>query len=69
MPKAELGMDLMTSKTVTPGQDDIKLLYADPMFDLQAMESKFFRFRLGSPTKKLGIEPIDLSNVGSSLVR
>ena len=69
VPKAELGTDLMTSKSVTPGEDDIKLLYADPMFDLEAMKGKVFRFLPGSPAEKLGIEPIDLSNVGSSLAR
>ena len=69
VPKAELGTDLMTSKSVTPGEDDTKLLYADPMFDMEAMKGKIFRFLPGSPAEKLGIEPIDLSNVGSSLAR
>ena len=64
-----MGTDLMTSEAVTPGEDDIKLLYADPRFDVEAMKRKIFRFRPGSPAEKLGIEPIDLSNVGSSLVR
>jgi len=59
----------MTSKSVTPGEDDTKLLYADPMFDMEAMKGKIFRFLPGSPAEKLGIEPIDLSNVGSSLAR
>jgi len=59
----------MTSKSVTPGEDDTKLLYADPMFDMEAMKRKVFQFLPGSPAEKLGIEPIDLSNVGSSLAR
>ena len=59
----------MTSKAVSPGEDDVKLLYADPMFDAEAMQRKIFRFRPGSPAEKLGIEPIDLSNVGSTLAR
>ena len=69
VPKADLGTDLMTSKAVSPGEDDVKLLYANPMFDVEAMQRKIFRFRPGSPAEKLGIEPIDLSNVGSTLAR
>jgi len=33
------------------------------------MKEKFFRFKKGSPAKKLGIEPIDLRKVGSSLAQ
>jgi hypothetical protein len=43
------------------------LIYADPMFDQDAMKDKIFRFKPGSPAEKLGIKPIDLSSVGSSL--
>ena len=67
VPKAELGVDLRTGKKVIPGVDPVKLLYADPMFDEAAMKQKIFRFLPGSPAEKLGIEPIDLSEVGSSL--
>jgi hypothetical protein len=37
------------------------------MFDEEAMKEKIFRFKPGSPAEKLGIKPIDLSNVGSTL--
>ncbi len=43
------------------------LIYADPMFDKDAMKHKVFRFKPGSPAAKLGIKPIDLSKVGSTL--
>jgi len=39
------------------------------MFDQDAMQDKVFRFKPGSPAEKLGIKPIDLSKVGSSLAR
>ena len=45
----------------------IGLIYADPLFDQEAMRQKIFRFKPGSPAIKLGIEPIDLSKVGSTL--
>jgi hypothetical protein len=54
---------------VKPGNDIVKLLYADPMFDEDAMKQKIFRFKKGSPAIALGIEPIDLSQAGSSLIR
>lgn len=68
VPDSGIGTDLFTGKEVVPGKGEIKLLYADPMFDEAAMKKKNFRFRDGSPALKLGIEPIDLSSVGSSLV-
>ena len=49
------------------GKAAVGLLYADPMFDQEAMTQKIFRFKPGSPAIKLGIEPIDLSKVGSTL--
>ena len=69
VPDAKLGDDLMSSQAVVPGVDEVKLLYADPMFDEEAMKQKIFRFLPGSPAEKLGIKPIDLSEVGSSLAR
>jgi len=45
------------------------LIYADPMFDKDAIKHKVFRFKAGSPAEKLGIKPIDLSKVGSSLAQ
>ena len=37
------------------------------MFDEEAMKEGLYRFKEGSPAKKLGIKPIDLREVGSSL--
>jgi hypothetical protein len=60
-----------------PGQDviapdkrgtaDVGMLFADPMFDNEAMKQRIFRFMPGSPAPGLGIEPIDLSTAGSTL--
>ena len=47
----------------------VGLLVADPMFDEAAMKLRIFRFKPGSPAVKLGIKPIDLSQVGSTLVQ
>ena len=63
-PKTKLGDDLYTSK---PANDSVKLLYTDPLFDKEAMKTGLFRFQEGSPAEKLGIKPIDLRKVGSSL--
>ena len=62
---------------VTPGQDlipaeqrgksEVGMLYTDPMFDKDAMKHKIFRFLPGSPAAKLGIKPLDMSKVGSTL--
>jgi hypothetical protein len=49
------------------GEAEVGMLFADPMFDEEAMKSKIFRFLPGSPAEKLGIQPIDLSKAGSSL--
>ena len=46
---------------------DVGMLFVDPMFDEEAMKKRIFRFKPGSPAEKLGIEPIDLSKVGSTL--
>lgn len=67
-PKTELGNELFSGQPVKVGKDSIKLLYADPLFDEAAMKKKIFRFKEGSPALRLGIKPIDLSQVGSSLV-
>jgi hypothetical protein len=64
---AQLGHDLVP--TERRGDADVGLLYADPMFDEEAMKQKIFRFKPGSPAEKLGIQPIDLSEVGSSLAK
>ena len=61
------GNDLYTGKPVTEGKKSVKLLYADPMFDQDAMKKGLFQFEEGSPATKLGIKPIDLREVGSSL--
>ncbi len=49
------------------GNAEAGLLHSNPMFDEAAFEQKIFRFQPGSPAYKLGIEPIDLSDVGSTL--
>ena len=49
------------------GEAKVGMLYADPLFDKEAMKQKIFRFMPGSPTEKLGIKPIDLSQVGSTV--
>ncbi len=67
VPKAALGSDLFSGQPVTPGKDSVKLLYADPQFDEEAMKEGLYRFKEGSPAEKLGIKPIDLREVGSSL--
>ncbi|VGO11754.1 hypothetical protein PDESU_00300 [Pontiella desulfatans] len=67
VPKTALGNDLFTGKPVTPGRDPVKLLYADPLFDEEAMKEGLYRFKKGSPAEALGIKPIDLREVGSSL--
>ena len=61
------GSDLFTGQPVTPGKDPVKLLYADPMFDEEAMMEGLYRFKKDSPAEKLGIKTIDLREVGSSL--
>lgn len=68
VPKTKRGNDLFSGEPVTPGEDPVKLLYADPMFDEEAMKEGLYRFKNGSPAQKLGIRPIDLREVGSSLV-
>jgi hypothetical protein len=51
------------------GDAETGLLHTDPMFDEAAFEQKIFRFMPGSPAEKLGIAPIDLSDVGSTLAK
>ncbi|TWU37914.1 hypothetical protein Q31b_47030 [Novipirellula aureliae] len=67
LPKTGIGTDLATGKTVVPGKEPVNFLYADPLFDDEAVQQGWFRFKEGSPAEKLGIEPIDLREVGSSL--
>jgi hypothetical protein len=45
------------------------MLFADPLFDEEAMKLRIFRFKEGSPAHTLGIEPIDLRSAGSTLAR
>jgi hypothetical protein len=62
---------------IKPGQDliapdkrgsaKVGMLFADPMFDEEAMKQRVFRFKEGSPAPGLGIEPIDLGTAGSTL--
>ena len=66
-PKTKLGSDLVTGKRAEAKKGAVKLLYTDPQFDQAAMKKGIFRFEKGSPAEKLGIKPIDLSEVGSSL--
>ena len=63
-----LNHDLITGKPVEPKEGEVNLLFADPMFDESKMKEKRFVFKPGSPALKLGIESIDLHDVGSSLV-
>ena len=66
-PKTKLGNDLYTGKRITGGKKSVKLLYADPKFDEDAMKKGLFQFEKRSPATRLGIKPIDLREVGSSL--
>jgi hypothetical protein len=61
----ETGQDLI-AKANRDGAD-VGMLFVDPLFDEEAMRKKVFRFKPGSPAEKLGIQPIDLSKVGSTL--
>ncbi len=64
---------------IKPGQDviaqdrrggaEVGMLFADPLFDEDAMKQQIFRFKPGSPAPGLGIEAIDLSSAGSSLAK
>ncbi|MCH7226222.1 right-handed parallel beta-helix repeat-containing protein [Haloferula sp. A504] len=49
------------------GDAKVGLLFADPLFDREAFDRKIFRFKEGSPAPELGIQPLDLSMVGSTL--
>lgn len=60
-----LGQDLVPEER--RGENEVGMLFADPLFDEEAMNKKIFRFKPGSPAEKLGIKSIDLSNVGSTL--
>ncbi|NJL18763.1 MAG: right-handed parallel beta-helix repeat-containing protein [Bdellovibrionaceae bacterium] len=59
------GQELATEEQRKDGQAG--LIYADPLFDPAAMEQKNFRFLPGSPCEKLGIKPLDMSQVGSTV--
>lgn len=68
-PPAEikLGQDVIAPDK--RGGAKVGMLFADPMFDEEAMKQRIFRFKPGSPAPGLGIEPIDLSTAGSSLTK
>lgn len=51
------------------GDASVGMLFADPLFDEEAMKLRIFRFKEGSPAHTLGIEPIDLRSAGSTLAR
>lgn len=61
----KLGQDVIAPDK--RGNADVGMLFADPMFDEEAMKHRIFRFQPGSPAPGLGIEPIDLSTAGSTL--
>ncbi len=51
----------------TPEKAKVGLQFGDPMFDTAAFEQRVFRFKPGSPCESLGIKPLDLSKVGSTV--
>ena len=61
----KLGQDVIAPDR--RGDADVGMLFADPLFDEEAMKQRIFRFKPGSPSLALGIEPIDLSKAGSTL--
>lgn len=63
----KLGQDVIAPDK--RGTADVGLLFADPMFDEEAMKQRIFRFQPGSPAPGLGIEPIDLSAAGSTIAK
>ena len=67
IPKFEPGDDLVSKEQRNGAK--VGILYADPMFDEEAMKQKIFRFKPGSPAIELEIQPVDLSNVGSTLAK
>jgi hypothetical protein len=65
LPAVSLGQDLASVEQ--RGQAQVGLLYTDPLLDRDAMKQKIYRFKPGSPCEKLGIKPLDLSAVGSTV--
>ncbi len=63
----KLGQDVIAPDR--RGGADVGMLFADPMFDEEAMKQQIFSFKPGSPAPKLGIEPIDLRLAGSTLAK
>jgi hypothetical protein len=63
----QLGQDVIAPDK--RGDANVGMLFADPMFDEEAMKQRIFRFKTGSPAPGLGIEPIDLSTAGSTLAK
>ena len=47
----------------------VGLQFGDPRFDKEAMKQRIFRFEPGSPAEKLGVKPLDMSQVGSTLAK
>lgn len=50
-----------------PDKAQVGLQFGDPMLDTEALKNRIFRFKPGSPSEKLGIKPVDLSKVGSTV--
>ena len=55
--------------SVNPDKGQVGLQFGDPLFDQEALKQKIFRFKSGSPAEKLGIKPLDMSQVGSTLAK
>ena len=63
----KLGQDVIAPDK--RGDADVGMLFADPLFDEEAMKRRIFRFKPDSPALRLGIESIDLSSAGSTLAK
>jgi hypothetical protein len=63
----KLGQDMIAPDK--RGNAEVGMLFADPLFDKEAMKKQIYRFKPGSPARGLGIESIDLSSAGSTLAK
>ena len=63
----KLGQDVIAPDK--RGGANVGMLFADPLFDEEAMKQQIFTFKPGSPAYDLGIEPIDLRLAGSTLAK
>jgi len=57
VPKTKLGNDLFSDQPAMPGKDPVKLLYADPMFDKEAMKEGHYRL-WQDPLKQDPLKPV-----------